>query len=283
MSADWIKLRVDLQSHPKTVRILSALGTDKFRVVGGLHAVWSIFDKHTVDGILHGYTPDALDHVIGWPGFAQAVMAVDWLIFDGKDQLQMPEFTEHNGQSAKRRAEDQKRKRNDRRDSETVHELSAPVADNLRTEGGPKADQRKRKSKKLSKSTNVDLHIAFPSLAQLKEIDFSTWPTLPDQATMTQWLKVRKEKGQPPTQIAMNQTADEIHHADDMGISADEVMQYAVGKSWAGIRWKWIEKEIIETGTLAGGETLGSVGCTMLGKYLTYQRDIDAARQRAHA
>lgn len=40
MAIDWIKMRVDLQTHPKVVRILSATGTDKFRVIGGLHAVW---------------------------------------------------------------------------------------------------------------------------------------------------------------------------------------------------------------------------------------------------
>src|SRR6185312_13409548 len=122
MAGDWIKMRSELQSHPKVVRILSAMrphdvqnATDKFRVIGGLHAAWSVFDTHSTDGVLFGYTPDLLNHVIGWPGFAEAMIAVDWLSFDGRETLTLPEFDEHNSQSAKRRAEDQKRKRDGRK------------------------------------------------------------------------------------------------------------------------------------------------------------------------
>lgn len=119
MAADWIKVRVDLQTHPKVVRILSATRADKFRVIGGLHAVWSVFDAHSEDGVLRGYTPELLDHVIGWEGFSRAMEAVGWLTFDGLETLSLPEFTAHNGKSAKARAEDQKRKRDERRASES--------------------------------------------------------------------------------------------------------------------------------------------------------------------
>ena len=114
MAGDWIKMRLDLQTHPKVVRILSATKADKFRAIGGLHAVWSVFDTHSADGQLAGYTPETLDHIIGWPGFAQAMIGVGWLSFDGEETLFLPEFSEHNGKSGKRRAEDTKRKREER-------------------------------------------------------------------------------------------------------------------------------------------------------------------------
>ena len=133
-------MRVDLQSHPKVVRILSAMRpndvhnkTDKFRVIGGLHAVWSVFDAHCEDGILNGYTPETLDHVIGWDGFSGAMISVGWLIENNGVSLAMPEFSEHNGQSAKRRAEDQKRKRDSRSSTESVRNLSANDVDKKRT------------------------------------------------------------------------------------------------------------------------------------------------------
>lgn len=140
MAGDWIKMRIDLQSHPKIVRILSAMKrkdvqflSDKFRVIGGLHAVWSVFDIHSVNGELHGYTPETMDHVIGLDGFADAMIDVGWMSYDGKETLTMPEFFEHNGQSAKRRAEDQKRKRDSRKSSSKSPEDFGQKADKKRT------------------------------------------------------------------------------------------------------------------------------------------------------
>ena len=133
MSGDWIKMRMELQTHPKVVRILSATSSDKFRVIGGLHAVWCVFDQHSQDGKLFGYTPDLLDHVIGWSGFSTALVAVGWLVFDGIETVEMPEFTEHNGQSAKRRAEDQKRKKNSRKCPQIVRNESDEEEDKKQT------------------------------------------------------------------------------------------------------------------------------------------------------
>lgn len=133
MAGDWIKMRLDLQTHPKVVRILSATKADKFRVIGGLHAVWSVFDTHSADGRLDGYSPDTLDHIIGWQGFSGAMVAVGWLQVDGEEALLLPDFDEHNGKSGKRRAEDQKRKRDDRNNPENVRNPSAADADKKRT------------------------------------------------------------------------------------------------------------------------------------------------------
>lgn len=157
MAADWIKLRVDLQSHPKIVRILSATKSDKFRAIGGLHAVWSVFDTHSVDGVLDGYSPDALDHVIGWQGFADAMIAVGWLHFDGSQTLSLPEFDEHNGQSAKRRAEDQKRKKSSRKSPQSVRNLSAKETDETRDKVRTREREREEvKEMKISASSPSD-------------------------------------------------------------------------------------------------------------------------------
>jgi len=128
MAGDWIKMRADLVTHPKVVRIASALKADKLRVIGGLHAVWSLFDAHSADGILDGYTADALDDHLGWPGFCASMVKVGWLEEHG-ESLTTPRFDEHNGQSAKRRAQETERKRLAR----ATPELSAPDADKKRS------------------------------------------------------------------------------------------------------------------------------------------------------
>lgn len=165
MAGDWIKMRAGLQTHPKIVRILSAMRphdvqtrTDKFRVIGGLHAVWCVFDEHCEDGVLFGYTPETLDHIIGWEGFAQAMISVGWLDFDGSESLALPEFDEHNSQSAKRRAEDQKRKRDARKATPDVRNLSGDDADKVRTESGleKRREDIKEKNPPTPLSTDVD-------------------------------------------------------------------------------------------------------------------------------
>ena len=125
MAGDWIKMRADLHTHPKVVRMASALKADRLRIVGGLHSAWCLFDVHSVDGLLDGYSADTLDDLIGFPGFSRAMMAVGWLE-ENVESLVMPRFEAHNGQSAKRRAQDADRKRNARK-------ASASEADKKRT------------------------------------------------------------------------------------------------------------------------------------------------------
>ena len=63
MAGDWIKMQTNLLTHPKVVRMASALKTDRFRIIGGLWSVWSLFDAHSEDGRLSGYSPETLDEM----------------------------------------------------------------------------------------------------------------------------------------------------------------------------------------------------------------------------
>lgn len=125
MSADWIKMRCDLFTNPKVVRISSALKADTLRTVGGLMSVWCLFDAHSEDGSMIGYSCTTLDDHLRWPGFATAMMAVGWLS-ETDEGLDLPRFETHNGTSAKRRAQDADRKKE-------VRKTSASEADKLRT------------------------------------------------------------------------------------------------------------------------------------------------------
>lgn len=152
MAKDWIKMRMDLSSHPKVVRILSATKSDKFQVVGGLHAVWSVFDVHSEDGTLDGYTPETMDHIIGWDGFCNAMMSVGWLEYDGDETLAMPGFDTHNGQSAKRRADETERKRKERNS-----------ADKMRTGCGQTEDKKRSRveESRVEESKDIDIVISY--------------------------------------------------------------------------------------------------------------------------
>lgn len=132
MSGNWIKMGVGLRTHPKVVRMAASLKSDRLRVIGGLHAVWSIFDAHTEDGSLDGYTLQAIDEDLGWRGFAKAMQEVGWLEVDAEG-VHVPEYTEHNGSTAKRRAQETSRKGSARKKSAP----NAPESpQNIRCESG---------------------------------------------------------------------------------------------------------------------------------------------------
>lgn len=125
----WIKMRSNLHTDPRVVRISSALNADRLKTIGGLHAVWCLFDAHSEDGRLSGYTKEVLDSLVGWPGLADAMEAVGWLeVVDG-ESLALPDFDKHNGHSAKRRAQEADRKRAARESAKA----SASTADKKRT------------------------------------------------------------------------------------------------------------------------------------------------------
>lgn len=146
MAGDWIKMGTALRTHPKVVRVASALKADRLRVVGGLHAVWCLFDEHSEDGSLVGYTPDALDELIGWAGFSAALASVEWMEIDD-DGLHLPRFDAHNGASAKRRAQETERKRESRKSPQTVREVSASDAVETRT----REEKRREEEEEISK------------------------------------------------------------------------------------------------------------------------------------
>ncbi len=154
MAGDWIKMRSNLRRHPKIVRIASALNADRLRVLGGLHAVWCLFDEHSVDGQLYGYTRSALDEEIGFPGFADALIGIGWLSSDGNDGLSLPDFDAHNGASAKRRAQEADRKRAERatgNDDPQGGEIpSASGADKKRTREEKRREERREKKPSVS-------------------------------------------------------------------------------------------------------------------------------------
>lgn len=146
MSGEWIKMRTALWTCPQVVRIASACCppdvpalSARPAVVGALYRLWSIADEHSGDGNLPGWDAAALDIEVGVPGFAAAVKAAGWLVI-GPDGLALPDFTEHNSASAKRRAQEATRKRNGRK-------ASASDADKKRTRGGPEEEEEEEEQK----------------------------------------------------------------------------------------------------------------------------------------
>lgn len=97
-----------MPDKPEVVMMAELLGVDQDAVVGKLIRLWIWVDQQTRDGNAISVTFAFLDRITYVTGFATAAQQVGWLTeVDGK--LEIPNFGRHNGQTAKKRAETNRR------------------------------------------------------------------------------------------------------------------------------------------------------------------------------
>ncbi len=138
---NWIKMRVSLNTDPRIIQIADQTDLDEFGVVGRLHALWSWADMHTIDGNAVGVTKKHIDRIAGdVTGFADALARVGWLAQNG-DVLTFPNFDEHNGKTAKSRAQTAKRVAAHKR--KTVTQVALPREEKNREEKNIKKQTKK--------------------------------------------------------------------------------------------------------------------------------------------
>lgn len=80
-----------------------ALSIDPDAVVGKLLRVWAWFDEHTEDGNAPSVTKTLLDRQVGVAGFCDVMISAGWMT-EMNSTITLPNFTRHNGKTAKNRA-----------------------------------------------------------------------------------------------------------------------------------------------------------------------------------
>jgi hypothetical protein len=122
VAGDWIKVEVATPDKPEVVAMATALRKDQDAVFGKVFRVWAWADTNSVDGSAVGVTEAFIDRLTACRGFAKAMRAAGWL--SGADgALIFPGFARHNGQTAKARAlENRKKIAQRQREKESPHE-----------------------------------------------------------------------------------------------------------------------------------------------------------------
>ena len=120
MAGDWIKFEHATTDKPEVFGISQLLGIDPDAVIGKLLRLWSWCDQQSVAGDLNISAP-FLDRLTHQPGFAAALIEVGWMKATAQG-LRIPNFDRHNGQTAKVRAESNRRIANHRARNGTAPE-----------------------------------------------------------------------------------------------------------------------------------------------------------------
>lgn len=110
----WIKADHDLPDKPEVIAMALRLKMrDSDTVTGKLLRLWIWADRNSIDGHDLAITRDFIDRLTHCRGFAAALESVGWLIDDG-GLLTFPRFSRHNGDSAKKRASETRKKHDQR-------------------------------------------------------------------------------------------------------------------------------------------------------------------------
>lgn len=155
MSGDWIKMRSNLWDDPRITGICDRTGQSEASIVGACYWLWATADQHSANGTLPGISLAAIDRKTGVKGFAQAMVDSGWLAeCDGG--VQLLRFEDHNGASAKKRAQTGKRVANHRCNDTVMPHPETRNADSVTKSSesvtGALAREEKRREEESSSS-----------------------------------------------------------------------------------------------------------------------------------
>ncbi len=240
MAGDWIKMRGNLWDDPRIAKLCDLTDQPEAMVVGGLYWLWASADQHTVDGMMPGLTLRGIDRKTGIQGFGQALVDVKWLA-DHPEGVRIINFEDHNGESAKRRCADAKRKAGTRTksedvpqgvrtDSEPSPQVVQEISDKQRTENGQVrtncgAREREEKEKETEEKTK-------DRASALKPVCFSP----PDWVPIEEWREFVKMRRSIPrssfTDAAARGVVADLRKLVDQGHDAAELLRTSVVSSW---------------------------------------------------
>lgn len=113
MAGEWIKVRTNLWNDPRISQVCDLTNERKATVIGALYWLWASADEHTETGLMPGLSLKGIDRETNIAGFGTALVIIGW-VEDTPQGTILVRFNEHNGASAKNRAQTAKRVANSR-------------------------------------------------------------------------------------------------------------------------------------------------------------------------
>lgn len=200
MAGEWIKMKANLCTSPKVIRIAKFIEDD--REVGkllstgyngalreivtrnvtrdvtlaSLFRVWSAANEHTTDGVWNGIEISDLDDIAGVPGFGEAMELVEWAIFDEEKQAVIfPNFLEHNApakdgarnSNAERQRRYRQKKKAEDGESNVTRNVTGDVTDNVTRNVTNNTEKRREEKSIKERESACAREVSIPTLAEI--------------------------------------------------------------------------------------------------------------------
>ena len=210
MAGDWIKMRSNLWDDPRISWIVDSTDCSEAAAIGGLYWLWVAADQHSSDGVMHGMSLRTVDRKTGISGFSAALVSAGWLE-EHPDGIKLARFEEHNGASAKMRAQTAKRVATCKGNAKVTQSALPNEWDSV-TRALAKEDQsvtsalpREEKRREEETTTPIPPIGGLPSKKRIAAISFPAF------------IAECKESGKTP----IPEDASVFEYADNAGLSRD--------------------------------------------------------------
>lgn len=158
MAGDWIKIEHATADKPEVGKIAEILGIDHDAALGKVLRFWMWADQQSVSGNAFSVTKSSIDRVTYCPGFADALLEVDWLQARS-GSFAIPRFDRHNGQTAKQRAESNRRVAEHRKRKCNDESLPKPLPESEKRRGNTERESRGAPSLKEAIAAGIEAGI----------------------------------------------------------------------------------------------------------------------------
>jgi hypothetical protein len=195
--APWIKIETTTPDKPEVIAMAVRLRMkDPDTVTGKLVRLWAWADANSIDGHDLCIPRASIDRLTACKGFAAAMEAVGWLI-ERDGMLTFPGFDRHNGDSAKRRATEARKKQRQRGGDKapdaggkkTGTNVPDPAGQNRGPEEEIESGERERGRDALGNSPAADLGPCWEFLLSLRP-EWGASP-VPSEAERAEWQRNR--------------------------------------------------------------------------------------------
>ena len=250
MAGDWIKMRLNLVTHPKVMRLAEclldskeytdwaalsygipgypppadalakreryeALRVTRYVTVCALLRFWGYANEHVEqDETVFGLWPDDVDEIVGVPSFSDALVSVGWIQFDSDTGVAtLPNFHKYNAPSGTRGKTNAERQ---------------------------KAFRERQKASNSNGNSNGKSNITNNAREEKRreELNTSTASPLPDWIPEDAWnsyVEMRKKVRKPMTGKAVDLAVAELEKLREQGSDPRAVLDQSVLNSWQGL------------------------------------------------
>jgi hypothetical protein len=79
------------------------------------------------------------------------------------------------------------------------------------------------------------------------QMDFSSWPSVPSEAVLKEWLAHRSRKRAKVTPLVIQEFGEQLHAAARIGYTVDEALKKCIARNWQGLEADWLEPKKVST------------------------------------